>query len=331
MTTKRYLSGIQPSGELHLGNYFGAMEQHLAHQDNAFYFIASYHAITSLHDPAELRARTFDVAASYLALGLDPARAVLFRQADIPEVTELTWLLLTVASVGLLERGHSYKDKQARGLESSGALLTYPVLMAADILAYDSDVVPVGQDQKQHVEMCRDIAGSFNARYGAPVFKLPDVRFSEAPYVPGIDGAKMSKSYKNTIPLFATGKALKERVMNIKTDSKGLDEPKDPDTCNVFALYKLFAAAAERDEMAARYRAGGYGYGHAKKALLEVIEARFADARARRARYDQRPSEVEDVLVEGARRARAVAQGVTERALRAAGVATARFPSTIGG
>lgn len=320
---RRFLSGIQPSGELHLGNYFGAIRQFVDNQvpGHSFYFIANYHALTTVHDPESLRRSTFDVAAVYLACGIDPEQSVFFRQSDVPEVTELTWLLLTVTGTGLLERAHSYKDKTARGVEASAGLFTYPVLMAADILAYDSEVVPVGKDQVQHLEMTRDMARAFNHRYGEEVFKIPEARLSpQAMVVPGIDGQKMSKSYDNHIPIMASGKALKKRVMSIVTDSKSVEDPKDPDTCTVFKLYSLFATEAERDEMAARYRAGGMGYGEAKKALLYKIESFFAPMRERYEALRKNPDEVEDILREGGRKAREVARRVTDRARSACGL-----------
>ncbi len=316
----RYLSGVQPSGKLHLGNYFGAIRQHIANQDNAFYFIANYHALTTLHDAEQLRDNTFDVAVTYLSLGLDPARATLFRQSDIPEVTELTWLLSTCIGMGLLEKAVSFKDKKERGIAASVGLFTYPVLMASDILIYDSDMVPVGSDQVQHVEMARDFAGRFNTRYGE-TFKLPKYKLGTPVPVPGIDGQKMSKSYGNHIPLFAEGKALKKLVMAIETDSLDLADVKDPDTCTVVAIYKLFASADEVAEMEANYRAGGYGYGHAKLALLEKINETFGEAREKRRYLHANPDEVEQVLADGAAKARVVAREVTDRARKACGLA----------
>lgn len=328
---ERYLSGVQPSGELHLGNYFGAIRQHLRNQDGAFYFIADYHALTTVHCAETLRRHTFDAAATYVALGLDPERATLFRQSDVPEVTELAWLLSTVTSKGLLERGVSYKDKRERGLPASLGLFSYPVLMAADILIYDSDVVPVGGDQVQHLEMTRDIASSFNARYGK-VFKLPRYELGTPVPVPGLDGRKMSKSYGNTIPIFARGETLRALVMSIKTDSAPLEAPKDPDACTVFALYSLVAEEAEVEAMAAAYRGGGFGYGHAKKALLERLEATFAVASERRAALERRPEKVEAILAEGAVRARRIAREVLGRARAAVGLhASARpHPTSLG-
>lgn len=319
-TPKRYLSGVQPSGMLHLGNYFGAIRQHVARQDNAYYFIANYHALTTVNDAEVLRANTFDVAATYLALGLDPERATLFRQSDVPEVCELSWLLSTVAGMGLLERAVSYKEKKDRGIAPSVGLFTYPVLMAADILIYDSEVVPVGSDQVQHLEMTRDMAQSFNHLYGE-TFKLPAYELGTPVPVPGIDGQKMSKSYGNTIPIFARGKALKKLVMSIQTDSTPLEDPKDPDTCNVFALYKLFATAEQQAQMRDKYAAGNYGYGHAKLELLALIKDHFAEAGERYDQFQRQPELVEDMLQTGARRAREVARGVLDRARSACGLA----------
>jgi tryptophanyl-tRNA synthetase len=317
----RYLSGIQPSGDLHLGNSFGAIRKHVENQDGAFYFIANYHALTTVTDPDLLRRLTFDAAATYLALGLDPERATLFRQSDVPEVCELTWLLSIAAGKGLLERAHSYKDKVSRGIHPSMGLFIYPILMAADILAYDADVVPVGSDQVQHVEMCRDMAELFNHRFGREVFRLPRHELGTSVPVPGIDGQKMSKSYGNAIPIFATGKALKERVMAIKTDATPLEAPKDPDTCTVFALHRLASTAEESEALAARYRAGGFGYGHAKLELLARLEAFFADARARYRELHEQPARVEEALQLGASKARVVAREVTDRARAATGLA----------
>ncbi len=305
----RFLSGVQPSGKLHLGNYFGAVKQHIAlqHEGQCFYFIANYHALTTIHDPEVLRENTRDVALDYLALGLDPDKAVFFRQSDVPEVTELTWILATVTNMGLLERAVSYKEKIDKGLEASVGLFTYPMLMAADILIYRSNVVPVGKDQVQHIEMTQDMAGKFNRAYG-DIFPIPDFRLDKESKVPGTDGQKMSKSYGNTIEIFAEGKALQKTVMSIVTDSKTVADPKDPETCNVFALYSLFASADEKTELAARYRAGGMGYGEAKKLLLEKINVHLEPARERRKQLARDLDHVEDVLRQGARRARAEAQ-----------------------
>lgn len=304
----RILSGVQPSGKLHLGNFFGAIRQHIALQEQGecFYFIADYHALTTIQNSAELRENVRAVALDYLALGLDPERTAFFRQSDVPQVTELAWILSTVTGMGLLERAHSYKDKLARGVAPTVGLFNYPALMAADILIYRSDLVPVGQDQVQHIEMTRDMAGYFNQTYGK-VFPLPEARLDRAPVVPGTDGKKMSKSYGNTIDIFAEGGALKSSVMRIVTDSTPVEAPKDPEKDNVFALYRLFATPEESSALAARYRAGGLGYGDAKKLLIEKIEREFAPARQRRRELEKNPAVVEEVLREGAERANAVA------------------------
>ncbi len=321
----RILSGIQPSGELHLGNYFGAIEQHIRLQTegDAYYFIADYHALTSVHDAARIRELTLDVAAHYLALGLDPKKAVFFRQSDIPEVTELTWLLSVVTGMGLLERAVSYKDKVAHGITPSVGLFTYPVLMAADIIIYKSKLVPVGQDQVQHVEMAQDMAQSFNAAFKKEVFVRPEYRLNAATAkVPGIDGQKMSKSYNNTIPIFARGKRLKKIVGQVVTDSKDYTkEPLDPDKDNVFALYSLFASEDEKKEMRDRYvNDRAFGYGHAKQHLMEKVEARFGPAADRYESLKANPSELEDVLREGGLKARAVARATLDEARSAAGL-----------
>jgi len=282
---KRILSGVQPSGLLHLGNYFGAMAQHIALQDEgeAFYFIADYHALTTVQDRARLTAAVRDVALDYLALGLDPDKAAFFRQSDLPEVCELSWILATVTGLGLLERATSYKDKLARGLQPRAGLLFYPLLMAADILACRSDLVPVGKDQVQHLEMARDMADAFHAAFDCRVFRRPEARLAPAAeVVPGTDGQKMSKSYGNTVPIFAEGAELKKAVMGIRTDSLGVDDPKVPEECTVYQLYRLVAPPAAAQEMAEKLARGGYGYGTAKQALLSALEERFADARQRR-------------------------------------------------
>ncbi len=305
----RILSGVQPSGKLHLGNYFGAIRQHLVFQDEGecFFFIADYHALTTIQDRRQLAENVRAVALDYLALGLDPEKAAFFRQSDIPEVTELAWILSTVTGVGLLERAHSYKDKLARGITPSAGLFNYPLLMAADILIYRSNLVPVGQDQVQHIEMTRDMAGSFNGVYGK-VFPLPEWRLDRAPTVPGTDGKKMSKSYGNTIEIFAEGKALKDSVMRIVTDSTPVEAPKDPEKDSLFALYSLFADEKEKAALAARYRAGGLGYGEVKKMLLGKIDSQFAQARARRRELENHPSVVEAAMRKGAEKARTEAQ-----------------------
>lgn len=319
----RILSGIQPSGVLHMGNYFGMMRPALELQERgeAYLFIADYHALTTIHSAEDLRAATREVALDFLACGLDPRRTAFYRQSDVPEVTELGWLLSIVTPMGLLERCHSYKDKIAKGIAASHGLFAYPVLMAADILAVQSDLVPVGRDQKQHVEVTRDIASKFNNSFGE-VFKLPEPSIQDqVAVVPGTDGQKMSKSYGNTIPLFgATPKQRQKRVMGIVTDSTPLEDPKDPDTCNVFALYKLFANEQEQAEMAARYRAGGMGYGDAKKALLAKIEEHFAPYAERRAELEKDEDHIEAVLADGARRAGKLARETLAAARKAVGL-----------
>src|SRR6266852_6978483 len=259
----RILSGVQPSGKLHLGNYFGAVKQHIALQNEGvcFYFIADYHAMTTIQDPQILRDHTHDVALDYLALGLDPDKCIFFRQSDVPEVTELTWILSTVTNMGLLERAVSYKEKTEKGIDASVGLFTYPVLMASDILIYRSNLVPVGKDQVQHLEMTADIAGKFNRAFEKDIFPIPTYRLDKESKVPGTDGQKMSKSYGNTIDIFAEGKPLEKTVMAIKTDSTPMGQPLDPEPCNVFALYSLFATPAEKDALAAQYRAGSIGFG----------------------------------------------------------------------
>ena len=320
----RILSGIQPSGALHLGNYFGMMRPALELQEKgeAFYFIADYHSMTSLFDAAQRRRNTLDVALDFLACGLDPERTVFFRQSDVPEVTELAWLLSTVTPMGLLERAHSYKDKTAKGIAASHGLFAYPVLMAADILIYDSNVVPVGRDQKQHVEMTRDIAIKFNEQYGQTfVIPEPQIR-EEVAVVPGTDGQKMSKSYGNTIEIFGDEKATRKKIMGIVMDSRTPAEPKpDADKNVALQLLKLVAPAAVATEFEGRLRAGGLGYGDLKKALYEHYWNYFADARQRRAELVTNLDYVNQVLAGGAQKARAQAQKVLHRAKVASGLA----------
>ncbi|MEW5765718.1 MAG: tryptophan--tRNA ligase [Acidobacteriota bacterium] len=319
----RVLSGIQPSGKLHLGNYLGAMRQHLdlQHGGDAFYFIADFHALTTVKDPQVLRENVRDVALDYLALGLDPQKCTFYRQSDIPEVPELTWLLTTVTPMGLLERCHSYKDKIAKGIAPDHGLFAYPVLMAADILIVDSNVVPVGKDQKQHVEVTRDIAQRFNNTYGQEVFVIPEDRIlPEAGVVPGLDGQKMSKSYGNDIGLFLEGKALKERVMAIVTDSAPVEAPKDPDANNVYNLLKLFVSKEEDAQWRERFQKGGLKYSDAKKRLIAVLDETFGPARERRKELAARPGFVEEVLREGAKRVRPVAAATLARARKACGI-----------
>jgi tryptophanyl-tRNA synthetase len=320
-----YLSGIQPSGVPHLGNYFGAIAQHIAlpaRGGEHFYFIADYHALTSSRDPEELRVRVREVAITYLALGLDLERAVLFRQSDVPEVCEITWLLATVTGMGLLERAVAYREKVEKGIPATVGLFLYPGLMAADILAYDSDFVPVGADQKQHLEIARDMASAFNAVYGE-TFRLPQPLHSEHAKVPGVDGEKMSKSYGNTIPMFESGKPLKKLVGRIVTDSRPPEEPKDPSGVLLMDFLRLFLAPDELEQWSERLRRGGPdapGYGHLKQRLIESIEERFAEPRKRRDELLADPGEVERVLRAGAERARERAVRTRDRALRACGL-----------
>lgn len=326
----RVLSGIQPTGRFHLGNYFGAIRQYIDLQvhEQAFYFIADLHALTTVREPALLAGYTRDAALDLLALGLDPARATLFRQSDVPEVTELMWLLMTLTQMHILEKCHAYKDKRDRGLPADAGLFTYPVLMAADILAYDSQLVPVGQDQIQHIEVTRDLAQRFNHIYQKEVFILPDGHVvQQTAKVPGTDGEKMSKSYNNTIEIFEPEKKLRKKFMSIKTDSTPVEQSKDPETCAVFTLYKLFASEAEREALAARYRAGGMGYGEAKQALFEKSMEYFAAARAKRTELEARPDDVEDVLRQGAARAREKARQVLSRAREACGLPQISAPA----
>ncbi|MDQ6861309.1 MAG: tryptophan--tRNA ligase [Verrucomicrobiota bacterium] len=318
----RILSGIQPSGVLHIGNYFGMMRPAIALQaeGEAFYFIADYHALTSLHDPEAMRENSRRVAIDFLACGLDPERAALFRQSDVPQVTELAWILSTVTPMGLLERCHSYKDKTARGASASAGLFTYPVLMAADILIYDSDVVPVGKDQKQHIEVTRDIAIKINETFGH-VFKLPEPRIQTATEtVPGLDGQKMSKSYGNTIDIFGEEKETRKRIMSIVTDSTLVEAPKDPASSSIVQLYSLFATPDELAEMRAAFQGGGTGYGDFKKQLFAKVWEYFAPMRERRAEIVAQPDYIDEVLSRGAERANQVADHVMCRVRQAIGL-----------
>ena len=317
----RVLSGIQPTGRFHWGNYFGAIRQYLdlQHDNEAYYFIANLHALTTVRDPAQLRQWTLDAALDLLALGLDPEKAVLFVQSDVPEVSELCWLLMTGTPMGLLERCHAFKDKKARGLTADAGLFTYPVLMAADILAYDADVVPVGEDQGQHIEVCRDIAASFNHHFGQ-TFVMPKAKIMPATAkVPGTDGEKMSKSYNNTLEIFEDPKAQRKKIMRIVTDSRPMEAAKEPEGDHLYELFALFAPEAERDAMAALYRRGGFGYGEVKKALADQAERYFAEARARRAELAAQPQKVALILADGAARARQKADQVLQRAKAACG------------
>jgi tryptophanyl-tRNA synthetase len=318
----RILSGIQPSGILHIGNYFGMIRQAMALQDEgeAFYFIADYHALTSVRDPDILRENVRRVALDFLACGFDPERGALFLQSDVPEVTELSWILSTVTPTGLLERAHSYKDKIARGMSASAGLFTYPILQAADILIYDSDVVPVGKDQKQHIEITRDLATKINETFGN-VFKLPEPRIQSATeVVPGIDGQKMSKSYGNTIDIFGHEKETRKQVMSIVTDSTPVEAPKDPDVSTIFQLFSLVGSADEVAEMRSAFKKGGSGYGEFKKQLFGRLWEFFAPMRKRREEILAQPETIDSVLARGAERANAVANGVMSRVREAVGL-----------
>ncbi|MBO7183514.1 MAG: tryptophan--tRNA ligase [Bacteroidales bacterium] len=317
----RILTGIQPSGKLHLGNYFGAMKNafNLQEKGEAFLFIADYHALTTVRDGAVLRDQTMNVALDFLACGLDVEKTVFYRQSDVPEVQQLAWFLSCVTPMGLLERCHSYKDKLAHGLDATHGLFAYPVLMAADILMMQADLVPVGKDQKQHLEVTRDLAQKFNNAYGE-TFKLPDPFIPDnVATIPGTDGQKMSKSYNNTIQLFEDLKSIKKKIMGIVTDSKGLEEPKEPEGNSIYELYKLFATPEETEEMARNFRAGGYGYGHAKKALFEIYERTFAPFRAKREEMEKNFDYVEEILRKGAERAREEAAKTMDKVRKAVG------------
>ena len=320
----RILTGLQPSGKLHVGNYFGAMKPAVELQDqgDAFYFIANYHAMTSVHDGAELKAFTRELAVDFLACGLDPERAVFFRQSDVPEVNELAWILSTVCPISLLEKCHSYKDKVSRGLSANHGLFAYPILMAADILLYDSNLVPVGKDQKQHLEVTRDLAGKINEAYGEGTLVVPEpmIRDSVA-VVPGLDGQKMSKSYHNTLPLFGEEKPSKKLIMRIVTDSTPVEDPKPVEGSLILPLFRLFADDAAYGEMVARHESGGTGYGDFKKRLAEAYWDYFAPMRARREELLRDPSYVDQVLAAGAGKARAAATVVLDRVRRAVGLA----------
>jgi tryptophanyl-tRNA synthetase len=323
----RILSGIQPSGVLHIGNYFGMMRPAIALQaeGETFYFIAEYHALTSVRDPKILRENCRRVALDFLACGLDPERAALFRQSDVPQVTELAWILSTVAPMGLLERAHSYKDKLARGLAPTVGLFSYPVLMAADILIYDSDAVPVGKDQKQHIEITRDLAVKINETYGSEpdgrIFKLPEPRINpQTEVVPGIDGQKMSKSYGNNIDIFGDEKEMRKRVMSIVTDSTPVDAPKDPTKSTILHLYSLVASKDETANMRDRFKKGGTGYGDFKKELFEKLWEYFAPMRKRREEILADKSYIDNVLDRGAERANKIADQVMKRVRAAVGL-----------
>jgi tryptophanyl-tRNA synthetase len=319
----RILSGVQSSGTLHLGNYYGAIRQfvQLQTEGQALYFIANLHALTTVRDPALAKRLTFETAAAFLALGVDPGQSVLFRQSDIPEITELYWVLGTVVPMAHLNRAHSFKDKTAKGISADFGLFAYPVLMAVDILLYDTDVVPVGKDQKQHVEFARDWATMFNTVYKGEHFKLPNPRIQEdTAVIPGVDGEKMSKSYNNTIDLFGDEKAVEKRIKGIKTDSTPPEAPKPVDGNPLYQLLKLMAPAGEWAELDQSWRQGGLGYGKYKEKLITYYHAAFDRPRARYAELMRDPAEVERILLDGAQRARAIAAPVAERVRRAVGI-----------
>jgi tryptophanyl-tRNA synthetase len=310
----KILSGIQPSGQLHIGNYFGMMQTMISQMESSdlYVFIVDLHAMTSVHDRDRLATGTLEAAADFLALGLDPERCTFWVQSDVPEVCELTWVLSTIAPMGLIERCHSYKDKIANGIEPSHGLFSYPVLMAADILLYQADQVPVGQDQKQHLEVARDLAQKFNNIFGE-TFVVPEPVINKTmAVVPGLDGRKMSKSYGNTIPIFLEGKALKKRVMAIETDATPVEDPKDPDKCNLFAMLKLFATPERLQEIRDLYVNGGAAYGYLKLELLELINDYFAEARRKKAEFLADPAMLREILKRGADKARAKAMVTLE-------------------
>jgi tryptophanyl-tRNA synthetase len=318
----RILSGIQPTGLPHLGNYFGMMKPAIELQEKgeALYFIADLHALTTVRDPEALRRNSREVATDFLACGLDPAKACLFRQSDIACIPELSWILSTVTPMGLLERCHSYKDKLAKGLHASLGLFSYPVLMAADILAYDSDLVPVGKDQKQHLEVTRDIAVKINELYGE-VFKLPEAMIrDESAALPGTDGAKMSKSYGNTVELFLEEPALRKKIMGIQTDSTPVESPKPVEGSAILGIYRHVASPADYSAMEADFLAGGIGYGDFKKRLFGAVWEHFAPMRKERARIAADPAEVDRILQRGSERAAAIALPVMDRLRKAIGL-----------
>lgn len=319
---KRSLSGIQPSGVLHIGNYFGAIKQfvELQNEYEGFYFLANYHALTSSPKGEDLKNNTINVILDYLALGLDPEKSTLFLQSDVPEHTELSWILSNVTPMGLLERAHSYKDKTAKGIKPNVGLFTYPVLMASDILIYSPDIVPVGKDQKQHVEITRDIAIKFNETYGKEIFKLPKEKIVEnVATVPGIDGDKMSKSYGNVINMFGSKKQLKKQIMSIVTDSTPLEEPKNPDN-NITKLYSLFATEEEVNTLKEKFLAGNFGYGHAKTELFDKFMDYFAPFQKKREELLQNMDYVNEILKKGALKAREIATKKVDEVRDAVGI-----------
>ena len=320
----RILTGLQPSGKLHIGNYFGAIQPaiQLQEEGDAYYFIADYHAMTSTRDPKELSANIRDLAIDFLASGLNPDKAVFFRQSAIPEVHELAWVLSVLCPMGLLERCHSYKDKVAKGISANHGLFAYPVLMAADILLYDANIVPVGEDQKQHLEVTRDLVGKVNDHYGEGILTLPEPRIQEEiAKVPGVDGQKMSKSYDNTIPMFGAAKATRKIIMKIVTDTTPVEDPKPTDNSNILALYRLFATEPEMAKMVAEFEAGGLGYGHFKQTLYEAYWDHFTPMREKRGVLEKDAGQIDEILLAGAERARESANNVLSRVRKATGLA----------
>ncbi|HOO73557.1 MAG TPA: tryptophan--tRNA ligase [Spirochaetota bacterium] len=319
---KRVLSGIQPSGTLHIGNYFAMMKPMIELQktNELFCFIVNYHAMTTIIQGEQLRENTLNAAIDFLSLGLDPEKTFFWVQSDVPEVTELSWILSCHTSLGLLERSHSYKDKLARGITPNSGLFTYPVLMAADILLYNADIIPVGKDQKQHVEITRDIAIRFNNTYG-DIFTIPEPKIDDdIAVIPGTDGQKMSKSYDNTINIFEDEKQLKKKIMKIVTDSTPVEDPKDPEKCTIFSLYRLFGSENQVEDLKQRYVKGGTGYGEVKKELLALVLEYFRPYREKREQYLKDKGEVLNILKKGAEKTRAVAIPTLDRVKRAVGL-----------
>ena len=319
---KTALTGIKPTNIPHLGNYLGAIRPALSLSESykTAYFIADYHALTTVRSAADLRRFVYDVAATWLACGLDPDTTLFYRQSDIPEVFELTWVLSCLVATGQLERGHAYKDALAKGESPNAGVFNYPLLMAADILLYDTDLVPVGRDQQQHLELCRDVAIRLNHQYGEGTLVVPAALIGDAPLVPGTDGAKMSKSRGNSIPLFESQKTLKKAVMSIATGSEPLEAPKEPEGSTVVALYRQVAGEARSAELEAKLRAGGYGWGHAKQDLVEALEDELGPKRERFAALRADEEGLDRLLVHGATRARAIAHETMARVRSAVGV-----------
>jgi tryptophanyl-tRNA synthetase len=321
---KRSLTGIKPTGSIHVGNYLGAMRpalQMVESYESSLYFIADYHALTTVHDRAQLHTMVYDVAAAWLAAGLDPARTLLYRQSAVPEVFELSWVLSCLLATGQLERGHAYKDALSRGESPNAGIFNYPVLMAADIVLYDTHVVPVGEDQRQHIELARDVAQRVNHVFGEGTLVVPEPVIQKELVVPGLDGNKMSKSRGNVIPLFGTQKELKKVVMSIVTGSESLEAPKEPEGSTVFTLFRNLAGDEKAAELAHKLRAGGYGWGHAKQDLLAALEVELAPLRQRYSELRGDEAELDRLLERGATRARAIAQATMERVRDATGIA----------